>query len=257
MAKRAMRRKPTAKTATPAGAKRAAAKTLARTRRKTAAKASTRRAALKKPAPKPTLYGMWPSGPTYKVGLALSLMGQPFAYEHVNLREGAHKKPEYLALNRYGQVPCLVDGKTALCQSAAILEYLAGKHGKLGGGSEADKLRIREWMFWSFDRLAPPIYRLRGIKRGMRKGGPDIEEMYANEAAAALGVLDQALAERDWLVGRRVSIADVDAYGVVAYAGEAGVDLAPYANVVAWVGRIEGLKGYGKYADVLPQESRA
>jgi glutathione S-transferase len=35
--------------------------------------------------------------------LALSLLGQDFAYKHVDLRAGAHKKPEYLAINRFGQ----------------------------------------------------------------------------------------------------------------------------------------------------------
>src|SRR6185369_3396894 len=62
-----------------------------------------------------TLYGIWLSGPTYKAGLALSLMGQPFAYKHVDLRAGAHKQPEYLAINRFGQVPALVDGDLKLC----------------------------------------------------------------------------------------------------------------------------------------------
>jgi glutathione S-transferase len=52
---------------------------------------------------KMTLHGIWLSGPTYKAGLALSLLGQDFAYKHVNLRAGAHKKPEYLAINRFGQ----------------------------------------------------------------------------------------------------------------------------------------------------------
>src|SRR2546421_9366718 len=57
--------------------------------------------------PRFTLHGVWLSGPTYKVGLMLSLSGARFSYEHVNLREGAHKRPEYLAKNRFGQVPCL------------------------------------------------------------------------------------------------------------------------------------------------------
>ena len=38
------------------------------------------------------LHGVWLSGPTYKVGLMLSLTGQKFDYEFVNLREGAHQK---------------------------------------------------------------------------------------------------------------------------------------------------------------------
>ena len=85
---------------------------------------------------KMTLYGIWLSGPTYKAGLALSLMGQAFAYKHVDLRAGAHKQPDYLAVNRYGQVPALVDGDLKLCQSGSILIYLADKFGKMGGKTE-------------------------------------------------------------------------------------------------------------------------
>jgi glutathione S-transferase len=52
-----------------------------------------------------TLYGIALSGPTYKVALMLSLCGQRFSYRHMNLAKGAHKQPEFLAVNRYGQVP--------------------------------------------------------------------------------------------------------------------------------------------------------
>jgi glutathione S-transferase len=57
----------------------------------------------------------------------LSLLGQDFAYKHVDLRASAHKKPEYLAINRFGQEPALVDGDLKLCQSGSILLYLADK----------------------------------------------------------------------------------------------------------------------------------
>ena len=78
-----------------------------------------------------TLYGLFASAPSFKVGLMLTLCDEAFDYVHVNLREGAHKKPDYLKINRFGQVPALVDnsnGKT-LCQSGAILEYLVQKYG--------------------------------------------------------------------------------------------------------------------------------
>ncbi len=52
-----------------------------------------------------TLHGTMTSGPTYTVGLMLSLCRHPFSYIHVNLREGQHKQPDYLVKNRYGQVP--------------------------------------------------------------------------------------------------------------------------------------------------------
>src|SRR3954466_14229644 len=91
--------------------------------------------------PTSPLPGVFASGPTYKVGLMLALAGEPFDYVHVALREGEHKKPEYLAKQRFGQVPLLVDNSNGrhLCQSASILEYLADATERFGGASlEAD-----------------------------------------------------------------------------------------------------------------------
>jgi glutathione S-transferase len=204
-----------------------------------------------------TLYGIWLSGPTYKAGLALSLMGQPFAYKHVDLRAGAHKQPDYLAINRFGQVPALVDGDLKLCQSGSILLYLADKFGKMGGKSAEEKARVREWLFWEFDRLASNIYRPRAIKRGFMKADDNVHQMYLNQAGDALKVLDAALAKSDFLVGSDATIADVAVYGDVAYADEAAIDLAPYANVKAWMARVEKLPGFKKYEDVLPKQDAA
>lgn len=204
-----------------------------------------------------TLYGIWLSGPTYKAGLALSLMGQPFAYKHVDLRAGAHKQPEYLAINRFGQVPALVDGDLKLCQSGAILLHLADKFGKMGGRTAEEKARVREWLFWEFDRLASNIYRPRAIKRGFMKADDNVHQMYLNQAGDALKVLDGALAKSSFLVGDEATIADVAVYGDVAYAEEAAIDLSPYANVKAWMGRVEKLPGFKKYEDVLPKQDAA
>ena len=204
-----------------------------------------------------TLYGIWLSGPTYKAGLALSLMGQPFAYKHVDLRAGAHKQPDYLAINRFGQVPALVDGDLKLCQSGAILLHLADKFGKMGGRTAEEKARVREWLFWEFDRLASNIYRPRAIKRGFMKADDNVHQMYLNQAGDALKVLDGALAKSDFLVGNEATIADVAVYGDVAYAEEGAIDLSPYANVKAWMGRVEKLPGFKKYEDVLPKQDAA
>ena len=207
--------------------------------------------------PRFTLHGIWLSGPTYKVGLMLSLSGVPFSYVHVNLREGEHKRPDYLAKNRYGQVPCLSVGKMHLCQSAAILEYLADALGKFKGTSIEEKARIREWMFWDFDRLAPGIYRARAVKRGFRPAGADTLAMYETEGRAGLAVLDAALAKSAFLAGKRPTIADIDAYGVAHFAADGGFDLAAFPNVTAWMRRMEKLKGFGTPEQVLPKESRA
>jgi glutathione S-transferase len=204
-----------------------------------------------------TLHGIWLSGPTYKAGLALSLMGLPFAYKHVDLRAGAHKQPDFLSINRFGQVPALVDGDLKLCQSGSILLYLAEKSGKMGGKTAEEKARVREWLFWEYDRLASNVYRPRAIKRGFMKAEDSVYTMYANMAGDALKVLDAELAKGGFLVGSDATIADVAVYGDVAYAGEAAIDLSPYPNVMAWMAKMEKLPGFKKYEDVLPKQDAA
>jgi glutathione S-transferase len=206
-----------------------------------------------------TLHGIWASGPSYKVGLFLSLAGESFDYVHVNLREGEHKRPEYLAKQRFGQVPLLVDNSNGrhLCQSAAILEYLADKTGKFGGATVQERLDAREWVFWEFDRLSKGVYRPRAAKLGFAQFAPDVVAHYEADGQAALKTLDAQLKGRDWIVGEGPTFADIDIYGVVAYAPQAGHDLAAYPNVAAWAKRIEALPGFRGPEELLPKESKA
>jgi glutathione S-transferase len=205
-----------------------------------------------------TLNGFWASGPTYKVALMLSLCGEDFAYTSINLRAMEHKAEAYLAKNRFGQVPALEDGKAgiALCQSASILEYLAVELGKFQGDGKLDLTRAREWMFWDFDRLAPPIYRSRAQRFGIRNYSQSIMEMYFADGTAALKTVEGALASSGWLAGKEPTVADIDVYGVVAYAPQAGFGLDGYPAIAAWMKRIEALPGFGPVTTLLPQASR-
>jgi glutathione S-transferase len=205
------------------------------------------------------LHGLWLSGPTYKVGLMLAMTGQKFDYEAINLREGAGQKPEYKAKSRWGQVPCLTVAASGqhLTQSAAILGYLAQATGKFAGANADEQQTIREWLLWSADRLGPPIYRSRAAKLGFRQMDPATVQMYATEGNAALKAIDDHLKGRDWIVGTAATIADIDAYGVIAYAKDGGFDLGAYPNVSAWLKRFEALPGFGKAEALLPKETRA
>lgn len=204
------------------------------------------------------LHGFSYSGPTYKVALALSLLGEPFDYRHVNMMAGEHKQPPYLSRQRYGQVPMLVDRNNGrhLCQSAAILEYLADMTGRLGGANLDERLQVREWLYWDFDRLAAPLYKARVVKLGFRQAPAEVVEDCIQAAQNALGVLESHLAGRDWLVGEGPTIADIDIYGVASFAGEAGIDLAGYPLLSSWSKRVEALPGFRTRADLLPAESR-
>jgi glutathione S-transferase len=203
-----------------------------------------------------TLYGTMTSGPTYTVGLMLSLCRHPFSYIHINLREGQHKQPDYLVKNRYGQVPTLRDGQMFVVQSAAILEHLAESLKKFDGRTPLERQRIREWLFWQWDKLAVPVFRLRARQRGFRQFGDEVRVMYDTEAKAAFAMLEHELARAPWIAAKRATIADIGIYAVTRYALEAAIDLAHYPHVVAWKKRCEALPGFGPPEQLLPMESR-
>tara|TARA_R110000787_G_scaffold75803_2_gene167704 strand:- start:3418 stop:4053 length:636 start_codon:yes stop_codon:yes gene_type:complete len=205
------------------------------------------------------LHGIFASGPTYKVGLMLHLTGTLFDYEHVDLRSGAHKADAFLAKNRYGQVPVLDDHEKdiCLCQSSVILDYLADETGQFGGKDRAERLRAREWQLWGAGQLSTGIYRTRALKLGFFTFPEQVAEANLNAATGALKELNGLLEDRDWLVGRGATIADLDIYGIVAYAPQAQIDLAAYPHVRRWMGRVEALSGFKNVDNALPKESKA
>jgi glutathione S-transferase len=203
-----------------------------------------------------TLYGFAASPNTYTVALMLSLCRHPFSYIHVSLRDGAHKQPDYLVKNRYGQVPALRDGQTYFVQSAAILLHISEALAKFDGKTMVEKGRIREWLFWQWDKLALPIYRLRARNKGIRQFGDEVRVMYDTEAKAALAVLEQDLLKNEWIAGKKATAADVGIYCVLRYCGDANIDLNHYPAVARWKQRMEALPGFSTPEQLLPMESR-
>jgi glutathione S-transferase len=203
-----------------------------------------------------TLYGFATSAPTYTAALMLSLCKHPFSYIHINLREGAHKQPDYLVKNRYGQVPALRDGQLVAVQSSAILMYLSEALVKFDVKTPIERMRVREWLFWQWDKLSVPVLRLRARARGQRQFGDEVRIMYDTEAKAALAVLEQELTKSEWVVGRKPSIADIGIYGVLRFAPEANIELSHYPHVVSWKKKFEELPGFATPEQLLPMESR-
>ena len=205
-----------------------------------------------------TLHGLFASGPTYKVGLMLHLTGTPFDYEHVDLRSGAHKADAFLAKNRYGQVPVLDDHEKdeCLCQSSVILDYLADETGKFGGVDRSTRLRAWEWQLWGAGVLTTGIYRSRAAKLGFFKFPEQVAEANFQMGQNALKELNSLLDGKDWLVGAGPTIADVDIYGIAAYAPQAGIDTGHLVNLRKWAARVEGLPGFRSVDTCLPQQSQ-
>jgi glutathione S-transferase len=203
-----------------------------------------------------TLYGFAGSTSTYTAALMLSLCRHPFSYIHVSLRDGAHKQPDFIVKNRFAQVPVLRDGQMFVVQSANIIMHLADELQKFNGKTTSEQNRIREWLFWQWDKLAVPVYRLRARNRGFRQFGDEVRVMYDTEAKAALAVLEHELVKQDWIAVKRATVADIGIYCVVRFCHDANIELNHYPAVQRWKARVEALPGFLPPEQLLPMESR-
>ena len=146
-----------------------------------------------------TLYGSFTSSSSYKPMLYLALSRLPFSFRTVNLKNGVQKQPEYLAVNRYGQVPALRHDGLTIVQSNIILDYLARTTGHFAGATEQDRWTAREWLSWEADNITD-VAKVRHYSR-FRKVDPAVMDYFRPLADAAVGFVDQALEDKDWLVG--------------------------------------------------------
>jgi glutathione S-transferase len=197
------------------------------------------------------------SAPTYKVALMFALSGVPFDFHHVDFANGDLKSKEHTARNRYQQMPVVTDtsDNRTVVQSSVILEFLADRFDTFGGKDRWERITIREWMFWAADRLAPPIWRSRANKLGVRAMSFDIAAMYYTEGNAALGVLEEHLAKNTWIVGEAPTIADIDIYGAIVMAPVGGFDLAKYPAIAAFKSRLEALSGWQERTALVPAKT--
>lgn len=193
------------------------------------------------------LYHFPLSGHAHRARLFLGLLGVEHELVHVDLANGAQKKPEFLALNPLGQVPVLDDNGTVIAGSNAILVYLARKLDRqdwmpLGAQSEAE---IQKWLSIAAGPIAfgPAAARLVTVFKAPFQA----EEVIAR-AHAILGKIEAQLTTRPFLTGATPTIADVALYSYIASAPEGNVDLQPYREVRAWLGRIEALPGFVAFA---------
>ncbi|TNE44392.1 MAG: glutathione S-transferase [Sphingomonadales bacterium] len=190
------------------------------------------------------LYHFPLSGHAHRARLFLSLIGAEVEVIDLDLANGEHKKPEYLALNRFGQVPVLVDGETVIADSSAILVYAAKKYGKTDWLPEdpAKAAAVQRWLSVAAGQIAfgPAAARLITVFGAAF----DADEVIAR-AHAVLGVIDAELDGQEWITGgNHPSIADIALYSYIAHAPEGNVDLAGYVNILAWLERIEALPGF-------------
>ena len=197
------------------------------------------------------------SGNCYKVRLLLALLELKYKQVPVDIFAGDTLTPEFAQLNPLRETPVLeLDFGETIAQSNAILWYLADGTSYL----PADRLaraRVVQWLSFEQERVMPGL----GGTRFLRATGRAALDPAADAARFATGlgtlrVLDDHLAEREFLVGDRCSIADLSVFGYACVADQAGFDLASFPGVVAWLERVRALPGFVGDQLIYPENAR-
>ena len=180
------------------------------------------------------------SGHAHRVRLFLSLLQLPFEAVEIDITKGEQKRPEFLALNAFGQVPVMQDGDVTLADSNAILTYLALRYDRSGQWLPRDPVgaaRVQRWL----SVAAGPLVNGPGNARVNALFQQPHDARCGEIAHTLFKRMDEHLATQPYLAGAQPTIADIALYTYTAHAPEGGVSLQPYAQLRAWLQRIEAL----------------
>jgi glutathione S-transferase len=185
-------------------------------------------------------------------------LGADVEIVEVDVFGGGTKTPEYLAINPNGKVPAFVDGDLSLFESRAINAYLAGLEPRRRLYPEDLKKRavVDQWSYWQAIHLGPSSQKLtfeKVLKEKFGRGKPDENVIAAEskETTKLLGVLDEGLAGRNW-IAEDLSIADFALASTLTRRKAAGIELAPFPNVAAWIDRLESRDSWRKAIEPVP-----
>ena len=159
------------------------------------------------------LWGRANSINVHKVLWTLDELKVPFERVDAGLHFGVVNTPEYRKLNPNGRVPTIEDDGFVLWESNAIVRYLASKHGAgtLWPSDPKQRADSDRWMDWITDsvQLAVGPMFLQLIRTPTEKRDAKIVETSIQKADALFPILDAALAGRDYIAGRSLTIGDI------------------------------------------------
>ena len=152
-----------------------------------------------------------------KASIMLVETGLPYEPHLVRFDSNDQMSPEFLSLNPNNKIPAIIDPEgpggqpLALFESGAILVYLADKSGRFMPKDPAARYHTLQWLMWQMGGLGPMFGQLGFFNKFAGKDWEDKRPLgrYVAESKRLLGVLEQRLTGRDWIMGQDYTIADI------------------------------------------------
>ena len=197
-----------------------------------------------------------------KVALGLEELEIPYEAHTVNILKGAQFTEAYKSISPNSKIPAIVDldgpgGQPfALMESGAILIYLAERAGRLLPTDAARRFKCLQWLCFQVGHIGPMFGQFGHFFKYAREkcDHPYPLERYTNEAKRLLGVLEQELSDKEYLIGE-YTVADIATVPWVnalstAYGAADALRVTEFPHVQAWVARIVSRPAYQVAKDV-------
>ena len=197
------------------------------------------------------------SGNAYKPALALELADADWAPRFVDYFNGETKTPAYRAMNVMGEVPMLEHRGAVLCQSGVILDYLAETLGRFGPDNPVERREILRWLLWDNHKLTGYTATYRYMRTFVKNPETAVLDEFRRRAETAWGVLDAHLERRKYVVGERLTIADISLVGYLFFDDELGTDWSAFPAVREWLARIRAEPRWVHPYELMPGHPRA
>lgn len=192
------------------------------------------------------IYADIQSGNCYKIKLITSLLDIEHEWINIDILANETLTESFLKKNPNGKIPLLeLDDGRFLSESNAILNYLAFDTSLVGDNS-FDNAKIQQWQFFEQYSHEPYIAVARFIAKylGLPADRKADYESKQKGGYKALDVMEEQLQKTTYLVGNRLSTADISLYGYTHVAHEGGFNLIEYPAIQRWINSIQAHPNY-------------
>jgi GST-like protein len=182
----------------------------------------------------------WPTPNGHKIHIMLEETGTPYRVHPVDIGAGDQFKPEFLKISPNNKMPAMVDPEGpggrpfALCESGAMLFYLASKTGMLLPQDLGKRWKVLQWVMFQMGHIGPMLGQAHHFLGYAPEKIPYAMNRYKNEANRLYAVLERQLGESKYLACDEYTIADIANVPWLRFPERQGVDVEEYPRVKAW-----------------------
>lgn len=185
----------------------------------------------------------FPTPNGHKITIALEEMNLAYDIKIVDILKGDQFKPEFLAISPNNKMPAIVDPSgfdgqpISVFESGAILQYLGRKTGLFYPSTERERIEVEQWLMWQMGGFGPMLGQNHHFVQYAPERIPYAIDRYVSESRRLYTVLDQRLADRDYVAGE-YSIADMAIIGWALGWKQQQIDIDALPNAKAYIERV-------------------